>query len=101
MVSNRFWHIVSVVKERSASLSSRVASIEPIKNNTYIDFVNLHSQAFCIFHMFPQSVSHAVDGTVLRRSTHWARMMASAPLGLRSAMRAKPSAERERFQVRG
>jgi hypothetical protein len=54
MVSNRFWHIVSVVKERLASLSRRVASSEPIKNSTYTNFVNTLSQTFYIFHIIPQ-----------------------------------------------
>jgi hypothetical protein len=40
MGSNRFWHIVSVVKERLASLSSRVASNEPtypIRPSTFVN----------------------------------------------------------------
>src|SRR5215469_1829539 len=54
MGSNRFWHIVSVVKERLASLSSRVASSEPIKNSIPPKFVN---SAFTPFFSFPQNSS--------------------------------------------
>ena len=54
MGSNRFWHIVSVVKERLASLSSRVASSEPIKNSILSQFVNTAFRSFFLFHKIPQ-----------------------------------------------
>src|SRR6516164_8247616 len=54
MGSNRFWHIVSVVKEQLASLSSRVASNEPIKNSIPRKFVN---NPFTPFFLFPQNSS--------------------------------------------
>jgi hypothetical protein len=59
MGSNRFWHIVSVVKERLASLSSRVASSEPIKNSILSFFVNTDSNHFFFSTKFlsPASIS--------------------------------------------
>jgi hypothetical protein len=54
MGSNRFWHIVSVVKEQLASLSSRVASIEPIHPIRPTTFVNSRFHLIFVFHIFPQ-----------------------------------------------
>ena len=60
MGSNRFWHIVSVVKEQSASLSSRVASLKPTKLNTYAEFVNADSHLFYLFHSPPRPAGNIV-----------------------------------------
>jgi hypothetical protein len=72
MGSNRFWHIVSVVKERLASLSSRVASSEPIKNSILSDFVNTPFRSFFLFHKIPQPrlyLFHSAPGSfILRRA---------------------------------
>jgi len=55
MGSNRFWHIVSVVKERLyASLSSRVASSEPTEHTRCRVIVNSPLPPNPLFHTFPQ-----------------------------------------------
>jgi hypothetical protein len=66
MVSNRFWHIVSVVKERLASLSSRVASSEPNQISTSIKSVNTISHAFHVFHKFPQTRHKPLQWRIFR-----------------------------------
>src|SRR5215469_680054 len=61
MGSNRFWHIVSVVKEQLASLSSRVASNEPIKNSIPPKFVNSPFTSFFLFHKIPQPLRNPMN----------------------------------------
>jgi|SRR6516225_2476180 len=70
MGSNRFWHIVSVVKERLASLSSRVASSEPIKNSILSRIVNTPFRSFFLFHKIPQPrlyLYHSAPGSIILR----------------------------------
>jgi hypothetical protein len=67
MVSNRFWHIVSVVKEQLASLSRRVASYEPIKITTYTVSVNMLLRTIFVFHIFQQSVLGEAVATAARK----------------------------------
>ena len=70
MGSNRFWHIVSVVKERLASLSSRVASSEPIKNSILSGIVNTPFRSFFLFHKIPQPrlyLYHSAPGSIILR----------------------------------
>jgi len=54
MGSNRFWHIVSVVKEQLASLSSRVASNELNEISRLAEKVNNGLYRIPYFHTNPQ-----------------------------------------------
>src|SRR5256886_17657805 len=64
MVSNRFWHIVSVVKERTP-LSSRKALPKPIE---YVKVISSCQQRFAdffrVFHRPPQAYSNGCLGLV-------------------------------------
>jgi hypothetical protein len=58
MVSNRFWHIVSVVKER-APLSSRKALLQP---KEYLSSPPLCQHCINVFHSLPQGTASALTG---------------------------------------
>jgi hypothetical protein len=82
MGSNRFWHIVSVVKERLASLSSRAASSEPNKNNIPCGFVNTDSDHFFFSTKF---LSPASISIILRRDHSAPRSIIRHRVGARAA----------------
>src|SRR6516162_3022652 len=100
MGSNRFWHIVSVVKEQLASLSSRVASNEPIKNSIPPKFVNSPFTSFFLFHKIPQPLRNPMNHSgFFRYARNFAHADVVRPAARKTKEPPRDSCDRSSFRT--